>query len=164
MKKYAGTKYNSMWDWSTWLLLGIVAICCIAPVFLDDDGYLPAIVCLVMLVFVVITFTSIYYRIDGSDLIVYTFFRPTAYPIEKIKSVKPTKSVFSSPATSLTHRMAITFTDRRVLRSMDPLIISPVRQDEFIAQLLAINPKIATEYPGCKPGNTEIAPENLSKD
>lgn len=95
-----------------------------------------------MLVFVLLTFIGIYYRIDGNKLVVYSFFVPTAYPIDKIKEIKPTKSVLSSPATSLTHRLAITFTDRKVLKSFIPLIISPVRQEEFIRQLLAINPEI----------------------
>ena len=97
-----------------------------------------------MLAFVLVTFLSIYYRIDGDKLVVYTFFIPTAYPIDKIKEIKPTKSVLSSPATSLSHRLAITFTDRKILKSSIPLIISPVRQDEFIRQLLS--PKSSIEH------------------
>lgn len=38
-----------------------------------------------MLIFVLVTFLSIYYRIDGDKLVVYTFFIPTAYPIDEIK-------------------------------------------------------------------------------
>lgn len=121
--------------------LGLVAVCSIVPCFLDD-GILPTIICIVMLAFVLVTFLSIYYRIDGDKLVVYSFFIPTAYPIDKIKEIKPTKSVLSSPATSLTNRMAITFTDRKILKSSIPLIISPVRQEEFIRHLLSINPEI----------------------
>lgn len=141
MGKFVATRYNSRWDGSTWFILGLVAACCIVPCFLDD-GIWPTIICLIMLVFVLLTFIGIYYRIDCDKLVVYSFFVPTAYPIDKIKEIKPTKSVLSSPATSLTHRLAITFTDRKVLKSFIPLIISPVRQEEFIRQLLAINPEI----------------------
>ncbi len=141
MGKYGGRRYNSLWDESTWLMMGLVAACCIAPCFLDDGIWLT-IICIVILTFVLLTFIGIYYRIDGNNLVVYMFFIPTAYPIDKIKEVKLTKSVLSSPATSLSHRLAITFTDRKVLKSYIPLIISPVRQDEFIRQLLAINPEI----------------------
>lgn len=141
MKKSSGTRYNSIWDESTWFILGLVAACCIVPCFLDD-GIWPTIICLIMLIFVLVTFLSIYYRIDGDKLVVYTFFIPTAYPIDEIKEIKPTKSVLSSPATSLTHRLAITFTDRKILKSTTPLIISPVRQEEFIRQLQTINPEI----------------------
>ena len=80
-------------------------------------------------------FIGTYYRIDGNKLVVYSLFIPTAYPIDKIKEIKPTKSVLSAPATSLSHRLAITFTDRKILKSYIPLIISPVRQEEFIRQL-----------------------------
>ena len=66
----------------------------------------------------------------------------TSLDDDKIKEIKPTKSVLSSPATSLSHRLAITFTDRKILKSYIPLIISPVRQDEFIRQLLSVNPEI----------------------
>ena len=141
MENFGGMRYSSMWDSSTWFILGLVAVCCVVPCFLDD-GIWPTIICIVMLAFVMVTFLSIYYRIDGNKLVVYSFFIPTTYPIDKIKEIKPTKSVLSSPATSLTHRLAITFTDRNILKSSIPLIISPVRQEEFIRHLLSINPAI----------------------
>lgn len=141
MKKYSGTRYNSRWDGSTWAMVVLVAVCCIVPSFLDD-GIWPTIICLVMLAFVLVTFIGIYYRIAGNQLVIYQFFIPTAYPIDKIKSIKPTKSILSSPATSLTHRIAISFTDHKVLKSSMPLVISPVRQEEFITQLRSINPDI----------------------
>lgn len=141
MEKFGGTKYNSKWDGATWLMLGLVAACCLVPCFIDHSLWLVTL-CLAMLAFVLLTFLSIYYRIDGDKLIVYSFFIPTAYPIEKIKEIKPTNSVLSSPATSLSHRLAITFTDRKILKSYMPLIISPVRQEEFIRNLISINPEI----------------------
>lgn len=141
MENFGGTRYSSMWDGSTWFILGLVAVCCVVPCFLDD-GIWSTIIYLAMLAFVLVTFLSIYYRIDGDTLVVYSFFIPTAYPIDKIKEIKPTKSVLSSPATSLSHRLAITFTDRKILKSSIPLIISPVRQEEFIRQLLSVNPQI----------------------
>ena len=142
MKKYGGTKYNSQWDASTWLILGLVAVCCVVPCFLDD-GIWPTIICIVMFAFILLVFCSIYYKIDGDRLVVYTFLHPISYPIGKIKEIRPTKSTLSSPATSLTHRLAITFTDRNILKSTTPLIISPVRCEEFIHQLISINPAIS---------------------
>lgn len=141
MKKFGGIRYNSRWDGSTWFIFGLVAVFCFVPSFMDE-GIWPTIICLVMLAFVLVTLLSIYYRIDGDKLVVYSFFIPTTYPIDKIKEIKPTKSVLSAPATSLTHRLAITFTDRKILKSSIPLIISPVRQEEFIQQLLSVNPGI----------------------
>ena len=141
MKKFGGTKYNSMWDGSTWLMLGFVVACCLVPCFIDHSIWLITL-CLAMLAFVLLTFIGIYYRIDRDKLVVYSFFVPTAYPIDKVKEIKPTRSVLSSPATSLSHRLAITFTNRNILKSSIPLIISPMRQEEFIRHLLSINPEI----------------------
>lgn len=141
MKHYKGTRFNSRWDKSTWLLLALVAACCVLQ-FYFDEGIWPFIISFVLLAFVLTTFLSIFYKIDGDELVVYTFFIPTAYPIAKIKEIKPTKCSLSAPATSLTHRLAITFTDRKILKSSMPLIISPSNQEEFIRKLLSINPEI----------------------
>ncbi len=144
MKKYGGTRYNSRWDGSTSAMVDAIVIACLWPVLLDD-WILPMAICVGMLVFVILTFLGCYYRIDGKNLVVYSFFIPRAYPINKTKSIKPTKSILSAPAISLIHRIAITFTDRKALKSSMPLVISPVRQDEFIAQLRTINPNIECE-------------------
>lgn len=142
MEKYGGTKYKSRWDASTLAVLAVVAASCAWTIFLDDELWLALMICVAVLVFVVLTFAGIYYRIDGDKLVVYSFFVPTAYPIDKIKEIRPSKSVLSAPATSLTHRLAITFTDRKVLKSTMPLLISPVRQSDFIARIRSINPGI----------------------
>lgn len=143
VKKFGGTRYNSRWDVSTWTILALVAVLCVIPC-VGDDGIVPIIICVASLAFIIVTLCSIYYRIDGDSLVIYQFFIPKAFPISKIKEIRPTKSVLSAPATSLTHRIAITFTDRKVLKSVMPIIISPVRQSEFIRQLLAVNPDIDT--------------------
>ena len=141
MKKYGETRYNSRWDGSTWFILGLFAACSVWPCFLA--GWIwSTIIFLLLSALLILVFFGIYYKIDGDKLVVYSFFTPTLYPIDKIKEIKSTTSILSSPATSLTHRLAITFVDRRILKSTTPLIISPVRQDEFIRQLLYINPKI----------------------
>ena len=143
MKKYSGTRYSSRWDVSTWLIIFIISACCIIPAFLDD-GFGPIVIAIVMMIFVLTTFISISYRIDGDQLIVYTFFIPREYPIDKIREISHTKSTISAPATSLKHRLAITFTDRHILNQSAPLIISPTRAGDFIRQLKEINPGILT--------------------
>ena len=140
-----GTKYASRWDASTWLLLLFVVLVCIWPVLLDGDWVGPAIVAVGMLVLFIGLFCGTYYRIDGDRLVVYQFFKPTALPIDKISEIRPTKTILAAPATSLTHRIAIKFSDRKVLKSSAPLVISPVRQYEFIAELMALNPNIIVE-------------------
>ncbi|MDE7346121.1 MAG: PH domain-containing protein [Muribaculaceae bacterium] len=143
--EFEGTKYASRWDASTWLLLLLMVLVCIWPVFLDGDWVGPLIVAVGLVASFVGLFLGTYYRIDGDKLVVYQFFTPTALPIDKISEIRPTKTILASPATSLTHRIAIKFSDRKVLKSSAPLVISPVRKREFIAQLTNINPDIKVE-------------------
>ncbi len=141
MKKHNGTRYNSRWDVSTWVILVFSIAACIWPLFIEFN-IAPIIIGVGMLALLLVLFLGCYYKVDGYNLVVYQFFRPTILPIDKIKEIKPTKTWLAGPATSLTHRIAITFVDRKVLKSSEPLIISPVRQTEFIRQLLSINPNI----------------------
>ena len=139
---FKGTRYASRWDASTWVLLLLMVLVCIWPILLDGDWVGPVITAVGLVASFVGLFLGTYYRIDGDRLVVYQFFTPTALPIDRISEIRPTKTILAAPATSLTHRIAIKFSDRRVLKSSAPLVISPVRTEEFIAQLTAINPNI----------------------
>lgn len=141
MGKDIETLYRSRWDWTSWSIIGLVAACCLVQ-FLFDDGIWPLIITGVMLAFVIVTMLSIYYRINGDSLVVYTFFIPKYYPIAKIAEISKTDSVLSAPATSLKHRIAIKFTDRSVMKSFMPLVLSPVNPERFAAELKAVNPEI----------------------
>ncbi|MCI5977966.1 MAG: PH domain-containing protein, partial [Bacteroidales bacterium] len=88
---------------------------------------------------------SVCYFVDGDELVVHVWPSTSRYPIRKIASVTRTTGLMASAATSATQRLAIRFTDRSVLKSAMPIYISPVRQDEFIRQLLEINPNIWVE-------------------
>lgn len=143
--EFEGTKYASRWDVSTWLLLLSVVLVCIWPVLLDGEWVAPVIIAVGMIVMFIGLFVGTYYRIDGDKLVIYQFFKPTALPIDKISEIRPTKTILAGPATSLTHRIAIKFSDRKVLKSSAPLVISPVRVEEFIEQLKAINTNIKVE-------------------
>lgn len=145
MKKYNGNRYNSLWDASTWILIVFTAAACLWPLLLEDDRDWRIFFIVftgVVIAFFIVLFKGIYYRIDGNNLVIYQYFVPTAFPIDKIESVLPTKSILIAPAASITNRLAIKFTDREVMKSAMPLIISPVRQREFISQLVSINPDI----------------------
>lgn len=139
--KFGGTRYNSRWDASTWLLLLLVVTACASTLFIEIT-FLTIVLSSVFISFMLFVFLGIYYRIDGDKLIVYYFFMPSVFPIDKISEIKPTSSILAAAATSLTHRIAIKFSDRRVLKSTAPLIISPARQKEFIEELVSINPNI----------------------
>lgn len=141
-KKYGGVRFASRWDAGTWMLLILVVVCCIWPIFIDGDWVIPVILTVGTLAMILLVMLGIYYRIDGDQLVIYQFFTPTALPILKIKEIKPTKSLLSSPAAAMFHRIEISFTDRSVLKSSMPLVISPERLPDFIAMLKAVNPDI----------------------
>ena len=82
-----------------------------------------------------------WYEIDGEDIVIYQFFRPTRLPISKIKDVKKTSGYLATAGMSQL-RVSISFTDRSVLKSYAPIEISPKDRDGFMTQLKSINPNI----------------------
>lgn len=138
-------KFKPRIDYSTWLIVGFVVICCGWPIILDASPTMILILLGCMLL-CLLPFVSIWYEVDGDDLVVYAFWRPSRYPISQIKRIDRTTSILSAPATSLTGRLAIYFTDRKVLKSSMPLLISPANQQRFIATLLSINPAIVVDF------------------
>lgn len=144
MNNHNIVKFKPMFDGLTWSLIAFVLIVCLWPLFLDAS-WLMVLFLLLCAALCLIPFFSIRYEIDGDELVVYAFWRPSRFPIAKIKEIKPTKSLLSAPATSLTKRIAIYFTDKKVMKSTLPLIISPANQEIFFETLQSINPDIVIE-------------------
>ena len=82
-----------------------------------------------------------WYEIQDRQLIVYQFFRPHTFPINKIKEVKKTIGYLATAGMS-SRRVSIKFVDRSVMKSSMPLEISPADRDGFIKALKLINPGI----------------------
>ena len=134
-------KFKPAIDASTWSLIALIVAVCGWPLFLSPD-WVTALILAACIVICIIPFFSIRYEVDGEDLVVYQFFKPSRFPIMKIGVIEPTKSLLSAPATSLTRRIAISFTDRKVLKSAMPIIISPADTGKFINTFVSINPEI----------------------
>lgn len=139
------TTYQSAWGWLPWTVMAFTAACCLWPIAVDPHAWLPILHAVLAVACEYILFRSIYYKVVGDQLWVYAFFRPAKYPIRKIAQIRPTKSILSAPAISITARLAITFTDRSIMRSYLPLVISPKDRAKFIAQLRDINPEIKVQ-------------------
>lgn len=93
------------------------------------------------MLFGVVLIVGCWYEIDGDQLVVYQFFRPNRFPIDKIAEVKKTTGILATAGMSC-RRVSIKFADRSVLKSSMPLEISPKNRDGFIAELKEINPDI----------------------
>lgn len=113
----------------------------IAIVVALDSTWWAAIPVCGMMVVCILLIVGCWYEIEGNQLIVYQFFRPNRFPINKISEVKKTIGYLATAGMS-SRRVSIKFADRTVLKSSMPLEISPKDRDNFIANLREINPNI----------------------
>jgi hypothetical protein len=91
---------------------------------------------LIVLVFLMLTFYTIRYKIDETTLKINCFgivFKKI--PIADIKSIADTNSMLSSPAASR-HRLDIS------VPRHGSVLVSPINKDKFIQDLLSVNPDI----------------------
>ncbi|MGN1245854.1 MAG: PH domain-containing protein [Muribaculaceae bacterium] len=138
---HTSTTYRSVIDSSSCTMIAIITAICFMPAIIDFSiisvaiGSLPVIT-------IIYLFLTTYYTIDADTLTVHCAFTSGKYPISMIARISPTRSILSAPATSLTQRIALSFSDRKVMKSSMPLIISPANRTKFINQLKAINPNI----------------------
>ena len=84
------------------------------------------------------------YAVRDNEFGVKYLYKWNWFPIDKVESIKLTRGISASAALS-TDRIAIKFSDRKILKSAAPLEISPKNRQEFISELLKINPGI--KYP-----------------
>lgn len=132
--------YRSRIDWWVWL----VTVIFLAVIWLSAIGmswwYVVFVSGLTTLLYAWLMF-GCWYEIDGDELVIYQFFRPTRLPISKIKDIKKTTGYLATAGMSHL-RVSISFIDRSVWKSYAPLEISPKDRDGFIARLIEINPEI----------------------
>lgn len=135
------TIYRSGIDWWVWLVtVGFLVVIWLSAIGMSW-WYVVFVSGNMTLLYVWLMF-GCWYEIDGEELVIYQFFRPTRLPISKIKEVKKTFGYLATAGMSHL-RVTITFTDRSVLKSYAPIEISPKDRNGFIAQLKSINPDIA---------------------
>lgn len=122
--------YKSKIDW--WLILLIVGVFGypIVDGILSKE-YTLSIVFTFLLVLFYFLAKSIQYKIDGENLIIWR----TKIPIQSIHKVYRTRIPLSSPALSL-DRIGV------VYNKYDEIFISPKEREEFIKELLKVNPNI----------------------
>lgn len=122
--------YRSKVDW--WLIIIIFIVFCypIVEGILTKEYFL-SLTFLGILSLVFLLFKSIKYKIDGEKLIVWT----KKIDIKTIRKVYSTSNPLSSPALSL-DRIAV------VYNKYDEVLISPKEREDFVAELLKINPNI----------------------
>lgn len=105
-----------------------------------SKSWLGLLIILVVLAFILHLFLNTNYTIEGHQLIVKSgFLYNSTIDIQTISKVSETNNPLSSPAISL---------DRLEIRygSHNSVIISPREKQDFLDQLLQINPEISIQY------------------
>ena len=123
---------------ATLILFVSAAWLCVLSPFVINGLWIHFTVVLVFYFLLLYLKASIKYEINGSQLIVYQFigkWGKIAIDINTIKSIEPTHTILSAPASSL-DRLRISY------NKYDDVVISPRRKEEFIQHLLSINPQI----------------------
>ena len=136
--------YKSRIDWWVWCIIIFTLGFIVAISSLNSDWIFALIFGGGMAMLFVVGLFGCWYEIENDQLIVYQFFRPHKFPINKIKEVKKTVGYLATAGMSRL-RVSIKFVNRSVMKSAMPLEISPKDRDIFIAQLKQINPEIAVE-------------------
>ena len=141
--------YRSKIDWWFWILLLIIAslFCLIGSIL--EGKWIPGTLELCLVLFIVTLlgylFSTVKYAIRGNEIGIRGLtYKWEWFPIDKIESIKLIKSILASSALSF-DRIAINFSDRKVLKSSMPLEISPKDREEFLNTLKSINPSILIE-------------------
>lgn len=136
--------YKSKVDWWVYAVLAIMVVGCLVGPMIDGDNIAGIIVAASMAVMWTFCVTGMKYEINGNQLGIRNLYRWTWVPVEKICKVKKTRGGLATAAMSL-DRVSISLSDRNVLKSSMPLIISPKDMDGFISELQRINPAIKYE-------------------
>ena len=108
---------------------------CILILLAVSSKWIPFFIDLLLYVSLVYLMVSIKYEINESQLIIHQAMGKMVIDINTIKSIEPTHTILSAPASSL-DRLRISY------NKYDEVVISPRRKEEFIRQLQSINPQI----------------------
>lgn len=119
----------------TLILIISLIMGCILISLAVSSKWIPFFIDLLLYVSVVYLMVSIKYEINESQLIIHQAMGKMVIDINTIKSIEPTHTILSAPASSL-DRLRISY------NKYDDVVISPRRKEEFIRQLQSINPNI----------------------
>ena len=119
------------------LIISLIMGCILVP-YAIKSLWIPFIIILILHFLLLFMLANIKYVITESQLIIDQSlgkWGKEIIDISTIKSIEPTHTILSAPASSL-DRLRISY------NKYDDIIISPRRKEEFISQLQSINPQI----------------------
>lgn len=112
----------------------VCAVCCLRGIA-EEGGWRLLIGLGITLSLLLLFLFAIRYTIDGTTLRVTVLVFNDEFDLTKLVSVTPTRTILSAPASSL-KRIRLEFSNG------DAVVISPRHQEDFLAELRRINPKV----------------------
>ena len=119
------------------LIISLIMGCILVP-YAIKSMWIPFTIILILHFLLLFMLANIKYVITESQLIIDQSmgkWGKEVIDISTIKSIEPTHTILSAPASSL-DRLRISY------NKYDEVVISPRRKEEFIRQLQSINPQI----------------------
>ena len=116
------------------LIISLIVGCTLIPLIINSK-WIAFFIDLLVYAILLYLMLSIKYEINDSQLIIHQTMGKMIIDINTIKSIEPTHTILSAPASSL-DRLRISY------NKYDDVVISPRRKEEFIQHLLSINPQI----------------------
>ena len=119
------------------LIISLIMGCILVP-YAIKSLWIPFTIILILHFLLLFMLANIKYVIIESQLIIDQSlgkWGKEVIDISTIKSIEPTHTILSAPASSL-DRLRISY------NKYDEVVISPRRKEEFISQLQSINPQI----------------------
>ena len=119
------------------LIISLIMGCILVP-YAIKSLWIPFTIILILHFLLLFMLANIKYVITESQLIIDQSmgkWGKEVIDISTIKSIEPTHTILSAPASSL-DRLRISY------NKYDEVVISPRRKEEFISQLQSINPQI----------------------
>ena len=119
------------------LIISLIMGCILVP-YAIKSMWIPFTIILILHFLLLFMLANIKYVIIESQLIIDQSlgkWGKEVIDISTIKSIEPTHTILSAPASSL-DRLRISY------NKYDEVVISPRRKEEFISQLQSINPQI----------------------
>ena len=119
------------------LIISLIMGCILVP-YAIKSLWIPFTIILIFHFLLLFMLANIKYVITESQLIIDQSlgkWGKEVIDISTIKSIEPTHTILSAPASSL-DRLRISY------NKYDEIVISPRRKEEFISQLQSINPQI----------------------
>ena len=126
--------FKSKIDWVFFLPLLYPMFLCVSGFF--TGHYLQSVITLIILVLIGLMIQKTEYSISGDMLTVTSgFLVNKKIDVKSIRKIEHSKSILSAPALSLDRLLLI-------YNKYDDILLSPKEKEEFLKELLAINPDI----------------------